>query len=178
MTLGLKALCQTWYKTYPLLGDPSPPHTPCRAQGPSCTFKYISLFMVMLHQAPSLKQSACIIIEPPMRNCFQWTTDFSFYNQINMYIIYKCMIKQFLTTLQPLLCYFSSETNCLLPWYSVIFCYALPLLQPIKFFCHCVQLQLFSLEVLPKSAILAFLLASSRTFSGLRSLWTTMCLWQ
>lgn len=44
MTLGLKASCQTWYETWPLLGDLSPPHTPCCAQGPSCVFENISLF--------------------------------------------------------------------------------------------------------------------------------------
>lgn len=33
VTLGLKASCQTWYETWPLLGDLSPPHTPCCTQG-------------------------------------------------------------------------------------------------------------------------------------------------
>lgn len=39
MTLGLKASCQTWYETWPLLGDLSPPYAPCWPQGSLCFSK-------------------------------------------------------------------------------------------------------------------------------------------
>lgn len=35
MTLGLKASCQTWYESWPLLRDVFPPLAPCCAWGPS-----------------------------------------------------------------------------------------------------------------------------------------------
>lgn len=48
MTLGLKASCQTWYETWPLLRNVCPPLTPCCAQGPSCVFQNKSLLRAQI----------------------------------------------------------------------------------------------------------------------------------